>query len=126
MLPLRWRDKGTPREFYVIYQEQLNHLCVLSPSAFYELIKSVKDTADKGKVPHRERELSKRVVEVKLDKVGRLQLSANLLEMAGIKDQGLLVGRFDKFELSAPLQERPKSQAEVQAAEDVEKLLEDL
>lgn len=101
MLPSAWRVEGAPTQFFVLLvADTTDHLLVLTPSGFEALLAELRaDTADQDEIPVIERQLTDRVRQVSLDRVGRLPLPADLLARANIEKQGELVGRFSKFEI---------------------------
>jgi division/cell wall cluster transcriptional repressor MraZ len=100
MLLSEWRGEGTPTRFFVMIVPSEEYL-VVCPSAVFEsfLAELRSDTADKIQIPEIERELNNRVRQVSMDGVGRLPLPADFLARARIEKQGVLVGRFLKFEI---------------------------
>lgn len=112
MLPGKWRQASTVKEFVVSLWPlgAEDHLLVLPPSWWDKIAARFRETrlSDEA-VAATERVLGSSIAFVKLDHVGRLALPEHLIIKAGISEEVLLVGRLDKFEIWNPARYAPVS-----------------
>jgi DNA-binding transcriptional regulator/RsmH inhibitor MraZ len=117
MLIAGWRGKDAPDELFVILKKDRLEVC--PPPVFEAFLEGLRNkTADKTLIPEMERQLTKRVRQVRLDSVGRLPLPREFTVQLGIEKQADLIGRFDKFEIWPP-GKRDEPNSTSQAAADL-------
>jgi len=101
MLIAGWRVKDAPDEFFVLLKKDRLEIC--PPPVFETVLAGLRNkAADKTLIPEMERQLTRRVRQVRLDPVGRLPLPRAFTVQLGIEKQADLIGRFDKFEIWPP------------------------
>lgn len=121
-IPAKWRPAKPSVEFtLVVWPKSSAGAClrVLPPEQMSALMKEISamPSSDPNKVVLK-RFIGSESVQAPLDKVGRICLPENMAKAAGIKDEAVLVGLLDRFEIWSPERyERVKAADEVMAAE---------
>jgi MraZ protein len=105
-VPAKWRPAKANVEFTVILWPKDNEgpcLRVLPPEQMAELMRDIDAMAnsDRNKVVLK-RIIGSASVQVALDKAGRICLPDAMAAAAGIKDEAVLVGLLDRFEIWNP------------------------
>lgn len=106
-IPAKWRPATPEVEFTVIVwpkaQEGGPCLRVLPPKEMAELMAAIDamPNSDPNKVVLK-RFIGSESTQVALDKAGRICLPEEMARAAGIKDQAVLVGLLDRFEIWSP------------------------
>ncbi len=102
-VPARWRPKAEAFEFSVLFWPKNPAgpcLRVLTPMKMKQFLREL-DEMGRGD-PNKEalrRFVGRESAQVELDKAGRLCLPEGLATKAGIKDEAILVGMLDRFEI---------------------------
>jgi MraZ protein len=121
-LPSKWRPSKAGVEFTLIVWPKAKEgpcLRVLPPQEMAELMKDIDamPNTDPNKVVLK-RFIGSESVQVALDKAGRLCLPEEMTKAADIKDQAVLVGLLDRFEIWSPARyERVKVSDSIMAQE---------
>lgn len=103
MLLADWRVNGAPEHFFVLVHPSGNHLTVLTVAGFESLLAEVRGRAtNNDELALKERGINEQVRRCNMDGFGRLALPPDLMAKVGIKKQGVMVGRFTKFEIWPP------------------------
>jgi MraZ protein len=105
-VPAMWRPEKPGTEFTVILWPKSKEgpcLRVLPPEEMEELMRSIDamPNSDPNKVVLK-RFIGSESTQVALDKAGRICLPEEMAEAAGIKDEAVLVGLLDRFEIWNP------------------------
>jgi MraZ protein len=105
-VPAKWRPAKANVEFTVILWPKDNEgpcLRVLPPEQMAELMRDIDamPNSDRNKVVLK-RIIGSASVQVALDKAGRICLPDAMAAAAGIKDEAVLVGLLDRFEIWNP------------------------
>jgi len=105
-IPAKWRPAESGVEFTLIFWPKPNDapcLRVLPPKEMAKL-KSDIDAMPKGDTNKTilKRLIGSGSVQVTLDKSGRICLPEEMAQAAGIKDEAVLVGLLDRFEIWSP------------------------
>ena len=105
-IPAKWRPVTPEVEFTLILWPKAKEgpcLRVLPPKEMAELMRDIDamSNADPNKVVLK-RFIGSESVQVALDKAGRICLPEEMAKAAGIKDQAMLVGLLDRFEIWNP------------------------
>ena len=105
MVPSKWRPKSGKAELTILPWPigQQQYLLVLPPTRWNVLLERLNEMS----LSDEEAAVVERVIggssaHLKLDKVGRLCLPEDLANVAGIKQEAILVGRLNKFEIWSP------------------------
>ncbi len=105
MVPSKWRPKSGKTELAILPWPigQQQYLLVLPPARWNVLLERLNEMS----LSDEEAAVVERVIggssaHVKLDKVGRLCLPEGLAKVAGIKQEAIMVGRLNKFEIWSP------------------------
>ena len=105
MVPSKWRPKSGKAELTILPWPigQQQYLLVLPPIRWNVLLERLNEMS----LSDEEAAVVERVIggssaHLKLDKVGRLCLPEDLAKVAGIKQEAILVGRLNKFEIWSP------------------------
>ena len=105
MVPSKWRPKSGKAELTILPWPigQQQYLLVLPPTRWSVLLERLNEMS----LSDEEAAVVERVIggssaHLKLDKVGRLCLPEDLAKVAGIKQEAILVGRLNKFEIWSP------------------------
>ena len=105
MVPSKWRPKSGKAELTILPWPigQQQYLLVLPPTRWNVLLERLNEMS----LSDEEAAVVERVIggssaHLKLDKVGRLCLPEDLAKVAGIKQEAILVGRLNKFEIWSP------------------------
>jgi len=105
-IPAKWRPSRSGVEFTLILWPKSKEgpcLRVLPPKEMAELMRDIDamPNSDPSKVVLK-RFIGSESVQVALDKGGRICLPEEMAKAAGIKDEALLVGLLDRFEIWNP------------------------
>lgn len=103
-IPSEWRAQvGRPQSLYVLPDINLKCLCVFPASEMMRRLENMRrhSMADK-KARQFARELGSHSDLVSWDSQGRIRIKDELLELAGLTDQVVMVGALDRFELWSP------------------------
>lgn len=105
-IPSKWRPSRSGVEFTLILWPKAKEgpcLRVLPPKEMAELMRDIDamPNSDPSKVVLK-RFIGSESVQVALDKGGRIVLPEEMAKAAGIKDEALLVGLLDRFEIWNP------------------------
>ena len=105
-IPSKWRPSRAGVEFTLILWPKAKEgpcLRVLPPKEMAELMRDIDamPNSDPSKVVLK-RFIGSESVQVALDKGGRIVLPEEMAKAAGIKDEALLVGLLDRFEIWNP------------------------
>ena len=105
-IPAKWRPSETGVEFTLILWPKSKEgpcLRVLPPQEMAELMRDIDamPNGDPNKVVLK-RFIGSESVQVALDKAGRICLPEEMAGAAGIKDEAVLVGLLDRFEIWNP------------------------
>lgn len=103
-IPTQWRAQiASPRGLYVLPDVQENCLACFPSGEMARRLGSMRghSMAD-SKARHFARVLGSRSDLVAWDAQGRIRVKDDLLDFAGLTDQVLMVGTFDRFELWKP------------------------
>ncbi len=105
-VPAMWRPQSAEVEFTVIvWPKEKNGPClrVLPPKEMAELMGDIKNmpSSDPNKAVLK-RVIGSKSIQVTLDKAGRICLPEKMATEAGIKDEVVLVGLLDRFEIWNP------------------------
>jgi MraZ protein len=105
-IPSKWRPSRSGVEFTLILWPKAKEgpcLRVLPPKEMAELMRDIDamPNSDPNKVVLK-RFIGSESVQVALDKGGRIVLPEEMAKAAGIKDEALLVGLLDRFEIWNP------------------------
>jgi len=118
-IPAKWRSADEATQFALILWPHNGQadacLLVLPPTAFGELVQKIKGMpfADR-KAEALRRVLGEKSDRVQLDKVGRICLPDWMAAAVGIKDEAILNGMFDRFQIWNP-ERYEESRAAVEA-----------
>ena len=105
-IPAKWRPAKPEIEFTLIWWSKENAgdcLRVLPPEEMAALMRDIKamPSNDPNKVVLK-RIIGSKSIQVMVDKSGRICLPEEMARAAGIKDQAILVGLLDRFEIWSP------------------------
>jgi len=105
-IPARWRPADAAVELtLVIWPKHKEGAClrVLPPQQMAKLMREIDamPSSDPGKVVLK-RLIGSKSMQVTVDKVGRICLPEEMATAAGLKDQAVLVGLLDRFEIWSP------------------------
>ena len=105
-IPAKWRPSTPDVEFTLILWPKAKEgpcLRVLPPKEMAELMRDIDamPNGDPNKVVLK-RFIGSESVQVAVDKAGRICLPEEMAKAAGIKDQAMLVGLLDRFEIWNP------------------------
>jgi MraZ protein len=105
-IPAKWRPSNDSVEFTLILWPKSKEgpcLRVLPPKKMAELMRDIDaiPNGDPNKVVLK-RNIGSQSVQVALDKAGRICLPEEMAGAAGIKDEAVLVGLLDRFEIWNP------------------------
>ena len=127
-IPSKWRPSETGTELtLIVWPKYKEGVClrVLPPKEMEELMQSLdampNDDANKTIL---KRIIGSESVQVTLDKAGRICLPEEMAEVAGIKDEAVLVGLLDRFEIWNPERHANIKAADAVMAHEAFKLLE--
>ena len=105
ILPTEWRPRGAPTQFMIIVWPVTSreYLLVLPPSRWEVMQANLAELslADEQAATV-ERLISSNTFSRSLDGYGRLPLPEEAARSLGIKDEAMLVGRMNKFEVWSP------------------------
>jgi len=106
-IPAKWRPAEEGVQFALILWPHGGQpdacLLVLPPAAFDELVKKIKAMPfAERKAEALRRILGEKSDRVQLDKAGRICLPDWMASAAGIKDEAVLNGMFDRFQIWSP------------------------
>lgn len=107
MIPKAWRPADPDTNFAVLPWPVLgeaDHVLVLSQDRWGKLLETLSQKVSlmDDEEGHIERQLAGKLALMKLDKIGRLCLGEQLAQTIGTKDEAVLIGRMDKFEIWNP------------------------
>ena len=106
-VPAKWRGVSSGGTYtLLVWRKKAGHgacLLALPPAAMVDLMKKLKEMpfAD-PKAEALRRSLGARSDQVVLDKAGRICLPDKLAAAAGLKEDALMVGMFDRFQIWDP------------------------
>jgi MraZ protein len=105
-IPAKWRPAKADLEFTLMVWPKGNEgpcLRVLPPKEMAELMRDIDaiPNSDPNKVVLK-RFIGSESVQVTVDKAGRICLPEEMVKAAGIKEQAMLVGLLDRFEIWNP------------------------
>ncbi len=105
-IPAKWRPAAPDLEFtLIVWPKAKEGLCLraLPPIEMAELMRDIDamPNSDPNKVVLK-RFIGTESIQVALDKAGRICLPEEMATRAGIKDQAMLVGLLDRFEIWNP------------------------
>ena len=127
-VPAKWRPESDSVELTVIVwpkHQAGNCLRVLPPEEMAELMASIDAMANDN--PNKvvlKRFIGSESVQLTLDKAGRISLPDEMVRAAGIKDEAVLVGMLDRFEIWSPERYANVKVADAVVAHDAFKLME--
>lgn len=103
-IPAKWRAAASGSNEFCILPDPKNHLLVL-PQAVVNKMLDKADEISIGEYGRRDalRVIASRGHSTPCDKQGRIVLTEELLRHAGITDEAVLVGAWNKFEIWSPL-----------------------
>ena len=127
-VPAKWRPESEGVELTVIvWPKNQAGIClrVLPPAEMAQLMQSIDDmpNSDPNKVVLK-RFIGSESTQVTLDKAGRICLPDEMARAAGIKDEAVLVGLLDRFEIWSPERHVNVKAADAVVAHDAFKLME--
>jgi len=127
-IPAKWRPVESGIEFTLIYwpKDKLGPcLRVLPPEEMAKLKRDIDamPNGDPGKVVLK-RFIGSESVQVTLDKGGRICLPEEMAKAAGIKDEAVLVGLLDRFEIWNPERYEKVRASDAIMAQEAFKLME--
>ena len=127
-IPSKWRPSRAGVEFTLILWPKAKEgpcLRVLPPKEMAELMRDIDamPNSDPNKVVLK-RFIGSESVQVALDKGGRIVLPEEMAKAAGIKDEALLVGLLDRFEIWNPERYDKVRASDAIMAQEAFKLLE--
>jgi len=102
-IPAKWRAAASGSNEFCVLPDPKNHLLVLPQAVVNKML----DKADEISIGQYERRAALRALASRghstpCDKQGRIVLTEELLRHAGIRNQAVLVGVFNKFEIWSP------------------------
>ena len=100
-VPSRWRTSDAD-EFFLIRNPTRECLTVMPPDVFQSLGEDSKVLGDPGRRQDFIRRLYARAQHTSADKQGRLLLSEDHCLAAALKDEVVLTGAYDRFEIWSP------------------------
>jgi MraZ protein len=103
-VPYRWRP-AEPIEFALVVwpkHEKGTCLRVFPPGPWAKFRAEIEGMADIGSKPALKRMIGTNCTTMKLDAAGRLTIPEEMAVQADIKDQAVLVGLIDRFEIWSP------------------------
>ena len=106
-IPAKWRGVSSGGTYtLLVWRKKAGHgacLLALPPSAMADLMKKLKEMpfAD-PKAEALRRSLGARSDQVVLDKAGRICLPDKLAAAAGLREEALMIGMFDRFQIWDP------------------------
>jgi len=102
-IPAKWRAAATGSNEFCVLPDPKNHLLVL-PQAVVNKMLDKADEISIGEYGRRDalRVIASRGHSTPCDKQGRIVLTEELLRHAGITDEAVLVGAWNKFEIWSP------------------------
>jgi MraZ protein len=108
-VPAKWRpaEEGTQFALILWPHKGLPEACllVLPPAAFGQLVQKIKDMPFASKNAEALRRfLGEKSDRVQLDKAGRICLPDWMASAVGIRDEAILIGMFDRFQIWSPAQ----------------------
>ena len=103
MVPSKWRPKSGKSELTILpWPIGSSNICWCAPARWAVLLERLNEMS----LSDEEAAVVERVIGAvgpcEIDKVGRLCLPEELAKVAGIKQEAVLVGRLNKFEIWAP------------------------
>ena len=106
-VPAKWRPTEDGTQFALILWPHNGQpdacLLVLPPTAFSELVQKIKSMPFASKNAEALRRfLGEKSDRVQLDKAGRICLPDWMASAVGIKDEAILIGMFDRFQIWSP------------------------
>jgi MraZ protein len=127
-IPAKWRPEEERSELTVILwpkHQAGSCLRVLPPEEMAQLMKDIDamPNGDPGKVVLK-RFIGSESVQLTLDKAGRICLPEEMKNAAGIKDEAVLVGLLDRFEIWNPARYENVKAADAVVAHEAFKIME--
>lgn len=102
-IPAKWRVAASGASEFCVLPDLKNHLVVLPQAVVNKILEKADDiTMDQNRRRDAVRLIASRGHSTPCDKQGRIVLTEDLLRHAGIKDQAVLVGVLNKFEIWSP------------------------
>lgn len=109
-IPAKWRAAASGASEFCILPDPKNCLVVVSSEMVTKMLEKADEMPLYGDDQRRDglRVIASQAHVTQVDSQGRINISDDLLESAGIKSEAVLVGVFNKFEIWSP--ERLKSE----------------
>ncbi len=103
-VPYRWRPKEALEFALVVWPKHVAGIClrVFPPGPWAKFRAEIEGMADMAKKPALKRMIGTNSTTVKLDAAGRLTIPEEMAAQADIRDQAVLVGLIDRFEIWSP------------------------
>src|SRR5690349_17319049 len=126
-VPAKWRPKSGTELTLVLWPKAKEGPCLraLPPQKMADLMRDIdampNSDPNKGVL---KRFIGSKSVQVTLDSVGRICLPDEMTKAAGIKDQAVLVGLLDRFEIWSPEQYAKIAASDEVMAQEAFKLME--
>ena len=126
-VPAMWRPSSSGVELTLILWPQSSEgpcLRVLPPKEMAELMKSIDEMPNGGKKTALKRVIGSASVQVVVDKVGRICIPDDMASGSEIKDEAVLVGLLDRFEIWNPERYERVKAADAVLAQEAFQLME--
>ena len=89
-------------ENFYIYKSTEKCLCLYNQERWDEIVSLVKDKTTSNDERTKKRKFFSRVAPCKMDKQGRITISADMCEYAGLKDEVTIIGNMKRLEIWDP------------------------
>jgi MraZ protein len=127
-IPAKWKPEGEATELtMILWPKHSAGVClrVLPPEQMARLMKDISDmpNSDPNKVVLK-RFIGAESEQVTVDKAGRICIPVAMANSAGIKDEAVLVGLLDRFEIWSPARYENAKAADAVVAQEAFKLME--
>lgn len=126
-VPAMWRPSSSGVELTLILWPQSSEgpcLRVLPPKEMAELMKSIDEMPNGGKKTALKRVIGSASVQVVVDKSGRICIPDDMASGSEIKDEAVLVGLLDRFEIWNPERYERVKAADAVLAQEAFQLME--
>ncbi len=123
-IPARWRQGGQD-EVFLLPSSDSNYLYALPPAEFQKVNDKLNNDPRISAADRRQfaRYYFSRAIHCIIDRQGRLLVTEEFLQVAGLTTEALLVGAFDRFEIWNPERWERASIAEVNTFQQVANLI---
>lgn len=126
-IPSQWRSEQNSELFVTVWPMNPAGTClrVMPPAKMAELLKTISAMPNNDpQKPSFKRLVGSQTNRVSLDKAGRLCLPEKMAAEAGLKDEAILVGMMDQFEIWAPARRTEVEKTDAALAGSVRNMME--